>query len=210
MKREKGLRSKKKERAIRIIWPSFSRKREKIKKEKIKRRLVWTQLDKGTVHFFSKRRNKNLTTFMHIMTKVGDGLVWFVLCVIFLPINLHLGLSMTFASLIQPLFQQIIKHIFVRQRPYVKHDEISNAVLPPDKFSFPSGHTAGAFALVFVFYYLFPVLFIPMLIIAALIAFSRIYLGLHYPTDVIAGVILGFFSAKLGIFLAHLVQMITF
>jgi undecaprenyl-diphosphatase len=183
------------------------RKKEKLpKKQKIKRKIRWTYFDKNMVHFFSKRRRRALTAFMRFMTQVGDGLVWFLLCVVFIAINLNAGMALTFASLIQILFQKIIKHIFVRQRPYVRFEEISHEMSPPDRFSFPSGHTAGAFVIAFVFYYFYPFLFIPMLIIASVIGFSRIYLGLHYPTDVLAGVILGFLSARLGIYLALLLD----
>ncbi len=175
-------------------------RREKIAiKGKIRRKIRWRFLDKNFVQFFSNRRIKSFTTFMKFMSRMGDGLVWFILCVIFLAIDIYSGLALTITSITQVLLQTIIKHIFSRQRPFVKFEDISNVIAPPDKFSFPSGHTAGAFGIVFVFYYFYPVLFIPMLIIASFIAFSRIYLGLHYPSDVLAGVVLGFISALIGI-----------
>lgn len=177
-------------------------------KEKKRRKLKWLFFDRNLVHFFSKRRKNSLTTFMRIMTKVGDGLIWFIFCVIFLAVDLYTGIALTITSVLQVLLQTIIKHIFVRQRPYVRFNEISMVVSPPDKFSFPSGHTAGAFTIAFVLYYFCPIFFIPMLILAVCIAFSRIYLGLHYPSDIIAGIILGFVSALISIYLTFKIEML--
>ncbi|MGC8765171.1 MAG: phosphatase PAP2 family protein [Brevinematia bacterium] len=188
----------------------FYRKREKIKKQKIKekkaRRLGFSQLDKSLVHFFSTRRKKYLTLIMKIVTIIGDGYVWLLLCFIFFFVNFFTGLSLSIGLVLQAFLQQLFKRIFIRKRPYETHVEITKVINPPDKFSFPSGHTTAAFTMVFILYYLYPVLFVPTLILAIMIGISRIYLGLHYPTDVIAGVVLGFISSKLAILTATLIE----
>ena len=142
----------------------------------------------------AKHRASGLTTLMKVMTKIGDGYVWAALCIIIAFINFRVGIAMMSASVLQVILQQLVKHIFSRERPYKAHDDIFYVIPPPDKFSFPSGHTAGAFVMVFALFHFYPAFFGIMLLIASLIAFSRVYLGLHYPSDILGGVILGYIS----------------
>lgn len=150
---------------------------------------------------------------MKLMTRIGDGLIWFMLCVFFLVLNVfwegsaYIGIALSIALVAQVSLQTVIKNLFTRPRPYVQHEEISMVIPPPDKFSFPSGHTAGAFAVAFIFFFFLPPLFVPMVLLASLIAFSRMYLGLHYPTDIIAGVVLGLVSAIIGTQLTLLIEL---
>lgn len=72
--------------------------------------------------------------------------------------------------------------------------------MPPlDQFSFPSGHAAGAFMMATVLNHFYPFLMIPCYAIASIIGVSRVYNGVHYPSDVMAGSALGIFSARIGI-----------
>jgi undecaprenyl-diphosphatase len=77
--------------------------------------------------------------------------------------------------------------------------------LPPDQFSFPSGHTMTAFSIALVISYYYPSLQAPMFFLAVSIAVSRIVLGMHFLSDVLAGMVLG---AALG--LASIVAFASF
>lgn len=167
----------------------------------------WKHTEKYIMLFLFKIRRDSLTAILKLITHLGDGWLWFGVCILFLLINLIAGLALTASILISILLQYILKRAFNRHRPFIKHDEIENLTIPPDHFSFPSGHTSAAFSITFVFWYFYPLIFIPILVIAVLIGFSRIYLGMHYPSDVFAGVVIGFISARIGILLVLLLNI---
>ena len=101
--------------------------------------------------------------------------------------------------------QHVIKVLVRRNRPFERFKEIQFILPPPDRFSFPSGHTAGAFLLAILLSSFYPVLSLPLFVWAGGVGLSRIYLGVHYPSDVLAGVLLGILSATAGIALMGLV-----
>ena len=160
--------------------------------------------DSQIMRLIQKNRHKYITRFMRLMTKIGDGWLWILICAIGLVVNLDAGLALSFSLAIQVVLQSGLKHIFSRKRPYIKHKDLTNLMLPPDRFSFPSGHTLAAFTLAFVFMFYYPPLYVPMVILASLVGVSRIYLGLHYPSDVLIAVVLGFVCAWLGVELSLL------
>jgi len=94
---------------------------------------------------------------------------------------------------------KILKRAFVRERPFITHAAIVMAAVPLDRYSFPSGHTLHAVSFAWQLTAHFPELGWFVVPLAGLIAASRVVLGLHYPTDVIAGAAVGALLAALGL-----------
>jgi undecaprenyl-diphosphatase len=97
------------------------------------------------------------------------------------------GISYGAASLLA----NVLKGVFDRPRPPVGHPEIHPLVAVPDNGAMPSGHAAGAFAAALAVGLVHPRLRWPLLVVAGLVALLRIWLGVHYVTDVVAGAALG-------------------
>src|SRR5215475_6881257 len=97
---------------------------------------------------------------------------------------------------------KVLKRVFVRERPFITHSGISLAMAPLDRYSFPSGHTLHAVSFAWQLSAHFPELAWVVLPLAALIAASRVVLGLHYPSDVLAGAAIGAALAEAGLALA--------
>lgn len=155
--------------------------------------------DNRMLERISRLRTKWLNKIMIAATTIGNnGLVWFVLSVCLLPFQKYRtsGIAMIIAIAISWLCGEIaIKNIVGRVRPCHKVDEDQLLIKNPSHYSFPSGHTTSSFAATTVMFFMHPLLAIPMLFVAVLIAFSRTYLLVHYLTDVLAGMALGIITA---------------
>ena len=122
--------------------------------------------------------------------------VWIIL-IIWLLLNKptrKLGVILAVAMILQYLINGgILKHLFARVRPCNVDTTVDLLIKRPKGFSFPYGHSAAAFCAVEVLYGAkIKKLFWPVLVLAYLIAFSRLYLYVHFPTDVLAGALCGF------------------
>ena len=122
--------------------------------------------------------------------------VWIIL-IIWLLLNKptrKLGVILAVAMILQYLINGgILKHLFARVRPCNVDTTVDLLIKRPKGFSFPSGHSAAAFCAVGVLYGAkIRELFWPVLVLAILIGFSRLYLYVHFPTDVLAGAFCGF------------------
>jgi undecaprenyl-diphosphatase len=140
-------------------------------------------------------RFRSLLHLFRAISWLGNGIFWYGLMLALLlahgadaaPAVVH----MTCAGLACTLLYRMLKNGTLRPRPYEVHAHIAAGAVPLDRFSFPSGHTlhAVAFSLVAAAYY--PVLAPLLAAMTLAVAASRIVLGLHYPSDVLAGAALG-------------------
>jgi len=126
---------------------------------------------------------------------LGDGWIWYAL-ILALPLVLGLDGWQASAHLAATgalglLLYKLIKNRAVRERPYITHSVIECASAPLDRYSFPSGHTLHAVSFTILFAHYVPDWTAPLAALAFAIALSRVILGLHYPTDVAAGAMLG-------------------
>lgn len=132
---------------------------------------------------------------MPLISKLGNGgIIWLVLsgllCVF--PKYRKAGVTMLTALALDVLLCNVmLKPLVGRMRPFTVNTGVELLINAPKDFSFPSGHTAASFAAAFALLFVKNKLWIPSMILASLIAFSRLYLYVHYPTDVLAGILLG-------------------
>jgi undecaprenyl-diphosphatase len=139
---------------------------------------------------------------LQISSRLGDGVVWYALLLL-LPLvygapALRPALVMCLTGLVGHLVYKGLKRSFGRERPFVRHESIRLLGAPLDRHSFPSGHTLHAVAFSWQTVSHFPELGWVLVPLAGLIAASRVVLGLHYPSDVLAGGALGLALAGLG------------
>ena len=138
-----------------------------------------------------------------IASRLGDGGVWYLL-IFALPAlygapAVRPSIIMAATGVMGVLLYTLLKRVFVRERPFITHAAIDRAGAPLDRYSFPSGHTLHAVSFAWQASAQFPDLAWLLLPLAALIAGSRVVLGLHYPSDVLAGAAIGAALAQLGL-----------
>ena len=144
-----------------------------------------------------------LDAAMPVITHLGSkGILWIVtgLILAFFPKTRRAGLTLLAAVAINGIVCNLaLKPIVARTRPFAISTDIKLLIKAPGDYSFPSGHTATACAMGFTaLRELRKRYSIPIFIIGLLVSLSRLYLGMHYPTDVIIGILLGLFSCCLA------------
>lgn len=145
--------------------------------------------------FNKKSKRQGVARLFAVVSRLGDGVFWYSLMAA-LPFLWGMNavpvvLKMALAGVSGVIVYKCLKLATRRQRPCVRHESINNPVLPLDEYSFPSGHTLHAVGFTVIAGAHFPVLLWMLIPIAVLIAASRLVLGLHYPSDVIAGAMVG-------------------
>ena len=140
-----------------------------------------------------------------LITRLGDaGIVWIILTVLLLIIPKTRKTGVIMMVLLCNVF---IKNLVARTRPFDVNTAVQLLVAKPRDYSFPSGHTAASFASVTALYLAGEKkMWKAALVLAVLIALSRLYLYVHYPTDIIGGVIFGSLSGYLGYKIVEWIQ----
>lgn len=149
--------------------------------------LIWIQ---------ENLRSEVMTVIMRCITKLGNySILWLALAVVFLMYKntRQVGVTTLVAiGLNTVVTNLIIKNVVERTRPYEVIEGLNILIEKQSDFSFPSGHSSHAFAAGVVLFMMLPrKAGVPILVLSGLIAFSRLYLGVHYPSDVIAGCLIG-------------------
>ncbi len=149
-----------------------------------------------------------IRAWMRAASRAGDGWLWIALGLILLLFGgtrrfdaLEAGFLSVAAGLAVFL---TLKRVTGRERPCAIETHCWSSLLPPDRFSFPSGHTITAFAVAVPFGIYYPSLLIGLVFCAVSVASSRVLLGLHYLSDVLAGIVIG---SGLGIAASFLVGL---
>jgi undecaprenyl-diphosphatase len=142
-----------------------------------------------------------------ILTKTGNGLLYFIIALAVLAFAPAAFPGFLLAALIAFAIGLVahtqIKRCVRRLRPYELLPKIRVDFTPLERFSFPSGHTTHAFLMATLLAGFFPVLLAPVVIWAILIGISRIYLGVHYLSDVLAGALLGTICGFVGLSIGY-------
>lgn len=139
--------------------------------------------------------NDALTVVMRLITSLGNGgMIWILIAFLCMlrPSTRRCGISMLGALLLSLLIGNcLIKPLVARPRPFQQYADLVPLIAPPGEFSFPSGHSSSSFAAAAAFFLHHKKAGTAALVLAALIAFSRLYVCVHFPSDVLCGSLLG-------------------
>jgi len=158
------------------------------------RLLLWCQ---------KSRYYPSFINVMRMISRSGDGYVHFFLPTLYLLFSPEDGVQFFILCLLafaieRPIYF-VLKNILKRQRPPSVIPDFKSIVTASDKFSFPSGHTMAAFLIAGLYSLYFQEISITLYIWASLVACSRVVLGVHFPTDTLAGASLGTLIAFIAV-----------
>ncbi|MGD8378645.1 MAG: phosphatase PAP2 family protein [Gammaproteobacteria bacterium] len=150
-------------------------------------------------HFNRLAAGRWLRETFRVVSRLGDGVFWYALMLV-LPLaysatGVIAALHMAVAGLAGSGLHALLKKALRRPRPCQRHSRIQRMMAPLDEFSFPSGHTLHAVSFSVLVWHYAPSLAWLAIPFTGLVALSRMVLGLHYPSDVLAGAALGWLIA---------------
>ncbi|WP_020409001.1 phosphatase PAP2 family protein [Hahella ganghwensis] len=145
-------------------------------------------------------RDHGLEAFFKKISRLGDGVFWYcVMATVLVTEGAKATILLASAGLSATIIYKLLKGWLVRERPYITHAGIECSGKALDRYSFPSGHTLHAVCFTVLLTYINPVLGLIVLPFTLCVAMSRVVLGLHYPSDVGAGSIIGVLIASTAI-----------
>lgn len=141
-------------------------------------------------------KQRSVRLFFKAISRLGDGVFWYTLmCLVPFFVGIEEGIKavghIALVGLLCVVIYSQLKNRLVRKRPFISFNIIQPHTAPLDKYSFPSGHTMNAVNFAVLFTWFFPALAVLVIPFALLVALSRVVLGMHYPTDVLVGAVLG-------------------
>lgn len=155
-----------------------------------------TVYDTRALHWvLSRPGNARLARLARWCSRLGDGPAYLVLGLVLLytePFSGPLFFVQALAAFLLELpLYVLLKQVIRRPRPSELPDALEALIQPSDRFSFPSGHAGAAFLMATLITLHYPVWALAAYPLALIIGFSRVVLGVHYPTDIVAGAVLG-------------------
>lgn len=164
-------------------------------------------LDYGILEVFQQIQNMFLTHIFKFFTTIGEaGVIW-IIAGIFLLIKKEsrkYGVIVLLSLLMCLLFGNgLLKNLIARPRPCWRHPEVKMLIGIPKDYSFPSGHTFSSFAGSYSIFYWKKKYGYVAFAMAVMIAASRLYFFVHYPTDIFAGAIFGIFLSMVSIWIVE-------
>jgi len=155
-------------------------------------------------------RRHVLAVFFRFISRIGDGIFWYSLMAV-LPLlygwqGAHAAGVMALVGLLNLFLYRKCKRRISRERPFISLEPINLAGAPLDRYSFPSGHTQHAVGFSVTAVAFFPQMAVALYPVVFLVALSRPLLGLHYPSDVLMGGVLGFSVAQMVLFTLSLIS----
>jgi undecaprenyl-diphosphatase len=149
---------------------------------------------------------KHLSLFTRIsrwVSRSGDGFLYILFAVYLYWSGVSNDKMFLLCALLAFIIERplyfVVKNSLKRNRPQDALQNFRSVIIPSDKFSFPSGHTSGAFLMATLLASFYPTLSFPAYIWASSVGLSRIFLGVHFPTDILVGMIMGTSMATLAL-----------